>query len=650
MASFSLEDYGVIGNFTSAMLVNRVGAIDWACLPYLDSPSHFASVLDDSQGGKFQISPQGDFRSEQRYLQRTLVLETLFETPFGRAVLTDWMPLGETSANEPVLYRQIDVVEGKVNWVLSCAPRFDYGMTPSEVEFHGAREGEHRSSGTSRAWSPRRVLFRGSQSGQIAQLFSSTPLNYSIQKNTAEARMTLSAGESVLFAWCWGRRTEAPAFVSLKDTVEQWRKLAHRCVTSGCPFAGPWHDTITRSGLYLKLLIAPYSGSIAEAATTSIPGTIADRGEHHPPNSETFASRNWDYRYAWITHGAFAMQALSSLGYRNEAKNHFSWLSEIIVRDGAENLQAVYTLDGGKILPERELNHLKGFHNSKPVRVGNESSSQFRLDIYGHVLLAADSYFREWGTLPEGLWPQLASIADLVCQAWRRPDFGPWELRTKPEHYVASKVMCWAALDRAVFLAKKLNEPVPTRWLDEMKILHRTTCDQGFDSTRQSFVRAFGDQELDASCLWIPIVGFLPYDDPRVQGTVNAILLELSDGVLIRRYRGQDGLSGQDGAHLISSFLLVSVLALCGRVDEASDRLAELCTYATHLGMFGEQIDVALEETSGNFPSATAHLALINAVLYVGAARGRHIPTFLVGTRGAATRSVFRSGRETKIA
>jgi GH15 family glucan-1,4-alpha-glucosidase len=640
MGSFSLEDYGVIGNFSSAVLINRVASIDWACLPYLDSPSHFCAILDDVKGGRFQISPQGDFRSEQRYHQRTLVLETLFETPFGKGVITDWMPLEDSQSNEPLIYRQMDMIEGKINWALNCSPRFDYASTPCEVEFHGEREAEDRRLGMSKVWSSNRVLFRGNQPGQIAQLFSSIPLKYDIHRNSAEAKFSLSAGESVMFVWAWGRRTETPPFQSFQETLEQWRKLAHTCSATGCVFAGPWHDAITRSGLFLKLLIAPYSGSIAEAVTTSIPGIVAPYGapSQRTPGSDHNSARTWDCRFAWVNNGVMAMQALVALGYRNEAKNHFCWLSEIIMRDGIERLQPVYTLDGGRMLAERELDHLKGFHGARPVRVGNESSGQFHLDIYGHLMLSADLYLQESGTLPEGLWRELVNIADLVCQAWRRPDYGPWQSRSKPEHYVSSKVMCWAALDRAVSMARKLKEEVPHRWIEEMKILHRTICEQGFNPTMGSFVRAFGDTTLDSSCLWMALTGFLPLEDPRMVGTLDAIMAELSEGVLMRRYRVDDGVPGKDGPHIQSSFLLASVLALYGRADEASDRLAELCTFATHLGIFGEQVSPDLQENSGNFPSSTAHISLINAALYVGAARGRQIPTNLLGTQNSSFR------------
>lgn len=628
MPTLSIDDYGIVGNYTSAALVNRLGSIDWCCFPFLDSPSHFAAILDQNIGGKFQICPQGDFRSEQRYLQRSLVLETLFETPFGRGILIDWMPLQSSGSSEPLIYRQLEVIEGKISWVLSCDPRFDYGETPAEAEFHGARQSENSKPGL---WSPNRLLFRGKMPGQIAQLFSSLDLDVTMIRRSAEARFTLSAGESALFAWAWGRRADAPVFQNYKESSETWRKMSHACQTSGCLFAGPWHDAVVRGGMYLKLLIAPYSGSVAEAVTTSLPGAV----ENGPD------SRTWDYRYAWIRNSGFVLQGLAALGLNDEAKNYFSWLSEIVIRDGVEMLQPVYTLDGGKVLPETELPHLKGFHGASPVRIGNDASSQFHLDIFGHVMMAADFYHRQWGALPDRLWQRLCEIADFVCNAWRRPDHGPWEIRGKPQHYIASKALCWAALDRACLIAKRMSQSIPHQWIDEMQILHRTICDQGFDSQKQSFVRSFGDSEVDASSLILSLIGFLPSDDFRIAGTLEALQSELSDGVLLHRFRPPEGVPDRDAPHLLSSFLFVANLALAGRVDEASDRMAELCSFASHLGFFGEQVDPVAQETSGNFPSATAHLMLINAALYIGASRGRALPIrYLFGSAAGRQRKV----------
>jgi GH15 family glucan-1,4-alpha-glucosidase len=595
MSSLLLSDYGMIGNQASSALVSRLGSIDWCCFPYLDTPSHFAALLDDNQGGRFQVMPQGDFHSEQRYLQRTHVLETLFETPHGRAILTDWMPMEEPLRRDPVIFRRLEMIDGTIHWQLNCAPRFGYGA-------HAASAEPHRGG----------ILFRGTEPDELAQIHSDgVKLEIAPSGSAAIAQFVLEAGGHAHFTWAWGRRAGLPDVPAPEATAEFWRAWAHRCPESGCPFAGPWHDAVTRSALVLKLLTSAHSGSIAEAATTSIPGIPG-------------TSRCWDYRFAWVRDGAIAIQALAHLGYRDESSEFFLWLSDLIARDGAEGLQPVYRLDGGKNLPEHELPFLAGYQGSRPVRIGNHSSRQFQLDLYGHILLAATEFYQIFGELPPGLWPRLREIADYVCQAWRRPDHGPWETRTKPEHYVASKALCWAALDRAVLLAWKLGDEVSPRWKEERAILHHTICLQGFDAELDAFTRAFGSRELDASALMLPMIGFLPFEDPRIQGTMNALQEKLSEGIVLHRYRpSADGLPGMDGTHLITSFLFVSCLALSGRADEASDRLAELCTYATPLGLFGEQLRMETGETTGNFPSAAVHLGLINAALYVGAARGK---------------------------
>lgn len=602
MGYLSLRDYGIIGNQNTAVIVSRRGSIDWCCLPFLDSPSHFGALLDDNLGGRFQIAPDGDFHSEQQYLQRTNVLETRFETPTGRAVLTDWMPTEECGGREPQLHRQLEVIDGKIRWTMSCMPRFAYGAESAQAE--RTRDG---------------ILFRGSLPGDIALLRCSIPSEIDSDGKMAVANFTLGAGQNARWTWSYGRHSKIEGFPSPESTVEFWRKGAHICDPSGCLFAGPWHDMVTRSSLLLKLMTTQFSGAIAEAATTSLPALAG-------------GSRNWDYRYSWVRDTALAVQALSSLGYRKESDSLFGWLADIVTRDGAEGLQSVYSLDGGKYLPEQELTFLSGYAGSRPVRIGNLSARQFQLDIYGHVLLAAQQHFHNNARLPDGLWPKLAEIAEYVCQAWRRPDRGPWEVRSKPEHFVASKVLCWVTLDRAIWLAEALGAEIPNRWREERNILHNTICNQGFDPSLGAFVRSFGSRELDAAALMIPLVGFLPMEDDRVQTTINTIQTELSDGVLVHRARAIDGLPEFDGAHLLSSFWLVSCLALSGRTDEASDRLAELCSYATPLGLFGEQVDPITGNPVGNFPSASAHLALINASLYVGLSRKRRSPReFMLG-------------------
>jgi GH15 family glucan-1,4-alpha-glucosidase len=319
------------------------------------------------------------------------------------------------------------------------------------------------------------------------------------------------------------------------------------------------------------------------------------------------------------------IQALTNLGYRAEAKAHFNWIKEIVERDGAERLQPYYTLDGGRNLLERETPCFKEYSPNR----------QFQLDIYGHVLLTISEYYKIFGELPQGLWPKLVEIADYVCQAWRRPDFGPSGDVSRPEHFVVSKLFCWAALDQACWLARSLQQSPSSRWLSEKAILHRTICEQGFDPIKNSFLRSFGDHEMDSSVLWIPLLNFLPFDDLRVQGTIDCARSELSQGVLLRRSKAQ--LVDPSGERsmpldLWSSFLFIPCLALLGRVDEASDRLAELCTYTNSLGLFGDQIDLSQDKIPRSFPSSSAHFSLINAALYLGSARGRLKPlTPLVG-------------------
>jgi len=586
------SDYGVIGNQSSAALISRLGSIDWCCFPFLDSASHFASILDEAQGGRFQIRPQGDFRSEQHYRQRSHVLETTFETPFGRGKITDWMPLGSSACLDPILYRKVEMIEGRINWHIECVPRFNYGMRTAQAEYH-----------------PGGVLFRGGSPDELAQLSADVPLSISSDNTCVAGRFSLDVSRAARFAWSWGRRTGIPDFPEPDDTINGWRSWAHRCPPEDCPFAGPWHDAVTRSALTLKLLTTAFAGSLSEAVTTSIP--ILAGG-----------SRTWDYRYSWLCDSASAIEAWIALGYLPEAKAHFQWLAGIIERDGASNLQPVYTLDGGTLLPEHELGHLSGYQGSGPVRVGNASPNRFQLDVYGQAFLAVTAYHRTFQELPISLWPKLVEIADHVCQVWRRPDIGPWEVRSKPEHFVASKLMCWVALDRACSLATAIGKKQNPKWAHERELLHRTICDQGYDKSRKSFIRAFGDRAIDASTLLIPTVGFLPIDDPRVINTLHAVDRELSvKGAILRRHKASDGIDDPEGGHLWSSFLYVSCLALSGRLEEATDRMIELCSFATPLGLFGEQMDLTRGGTTGNFPSAAVHLASLNAALAIGTAR-----------------------------
>ena len=603
--SLALADYGLIGNETSSALVSRTGSIDWCCLPYLDSPSHFGSLLDETDGGKFQIAPVGDFRSEQRYLQRTHVLETLFETPFGRGVLTDWMPLDSQAASLPVIFRTLVMIEGRITWAVNCAPRFYYGGSPTQAECSGSS-----------------ILFRGGMPGELARLTSSHPLSLAPEGESASTRFELEASKRARFSWIWGRTTgEARRLVAPGSrppplepdplpTVEAWHEIAHRCREDGCAFAGPWHDCISRASLTLRLLATRYSGAIAESVAAF---STSARSPHSILNARVASTRN----------AAFTLQALLALELKQEAHAYFDWLAQVLLRDGSDSLQTNYSLDGGPILYEREGGtlSLSGFSGARTLRHPS-FTRKFQLDIYGQVILAAHSYQQAFGSLPEGLWVKIAELAEFVVQAWKRPDFGAGESRTRAEHFVMTKALCWAALDRACRLAEATGNECPAKWLSEKSIMHATLCSQGFDEERKTFVRAFGDAELDAGVLILPLLGFLPPDDPRIQGTLHALQANLAEGVLLYRAPAESG-GTPDTASTVHSLQLVSCLALSGRTEEASDRLAEICTYATPLGMLGEQINPRTGEMSGLFPSSSVLVALVNAGLYVGLARGK---------------------------
>lgn len=588
MSTSPLNQYGLIGNYTTSALVSRAGSVDWCCMPWVDSPSIFGALLDENRGGRFVISPEGEFRSEQRYHQRTLVLETLFETSDGgRGVLTDWMPMEDESSEIPMIRRRVDVLSGRVAWQLSCAPRFNYGSDAPQVEIAG----------------PGFFVFRGAGPDQLATLGTDLKIDMltSLKQGgdrQVQSRFVLESGQSAHFVLCWGRRNRplplSGPSVNPRATIDSWQSWAHRCPPEGCELRGPWHDTIVRASLALRIL-----GT--ESVTTS---------------ASLNSARNWDYRYFWIRDTQASIRSLHQLGHATEARRIFARVAQVARRDGAAGLQAVYRVDGGRILPESELNFLSGYRGSRPVRVGNLSSQLFQLDVYGHVLLAAEEFHKLYGPLPEDLWPTIADIADLVSQAWRRPDHGPWESRLKSEHFVASKALSWAAIDRACRLGEALGKRIPKRWRDERQTLHRTICAQGYDDERRCFVRSFGDRDIDSSALILPLIGFLPWEDSRIQNTLLTLQAELSvGGSLVLRDRSTPG------PFLLPSLKMVSCLAQSGHVNEASDRLAELCSYASSLGMFAEQVDPTSGELTGNLPCASVHVALIQAGWDVAQAR-----------------------------
>jgi len=591
-----INDYGIIGNLGSCAIVGLDGAIDWACLPHLDSPALFFSILDDKSGGIFQISPVDEYESTQEYEKHTAILETAFTTSTGEALVMDFMPLSPHTGGEglerPVIYRVVKGVRGEVDMQVLFRPRFEYGReeTNLEVTDDGIRAKGDKDYITLSS----RVLFAEAD-------------------GEAAARIAVKEGDEVVFILAFNEEFASDVDVdAVHDTTATvWRDWAHRCGEGPCVYGGPWHEMVVRSAITLKLLTHRHTGSVAAAATASLPEEIG--GE-----------RNWDYRFAWLRDASFTVQALNTLGHTKEAMAFLNWFQGIIAAHAdPSEIQIMYGLHGERELSELELLHLDGYKGSRPVRIGNGAAGQRQLDVYGEVLDAAYELTRYGGELAPKDWPFIRSLADYVVTVWQEEDAGIWEVRGGSRHFVYSKVMCWVALDRAVKLCECLgHDEERARWTSEAEAIKEKVLSEGYSEKAGAFVQSFGSDTLDASNLLIPLVGFLPFTDARVQSTIEATIKGLSNGIFVHRYKGDDGLSGSEGAFLLCSFWLIDCLTLSGRVDEARGMFEKLMGLSNHLGLFSEEIDPATGDFLGNFPQAFTHIGFINSALYLGKAAG----------------------------
>lgn len=591
--------YGLIGNLETCALVGNDGAIDWCCVPYLHSPSVFAAILDSERGGSFTIQPAGSFDAVQRYQPGTNVLKTEFTTDTGTAVLTDFMPmLSEDPAapfSEPWIFRRVSCLDGAMAVDATFEPRFDYARARTMVE---SIDGV--------------TVARGN--GEHVSL--NTPSELEIDGNTARGRHQLSSGETAWYTLQYGQRKRPDSIDPerlLERTRRYWRSWVHDCPESGCPFEGPFHDIVTRSELVLKLLMHHRTGAIAAAPTTSLPEAIG-------------GTRNWDYRFSWIRDAAFTIQALYKLGHSQETTAYFDWCLDIIHSgsDTFQPFQPMFGLQGETQLTEETLDHLSGYRDSAPVRIGNAARSQLQLDVFGELVLALYETSQYGETITEATWETVRDVVEYVCTLWDKRGAGMWEVRSEPEHFVHSKVMCWVALDRGIKMATEQGFDAPLEhWQAVRSQIRETVIERGFNESINSFVRSFeADQSLDASALRIPVVGFLPFDDPRIQGTIEAVRDRLTtpDG-LVYRYEGTDGLPGGEGTFVLCSFWLVDCLALSGRVEEAEHLFETILQHANPLGLLSEEILPETGELLGNYPQAFSHLGLINSALYIQAAR-----------------------------
>jgi GH15 family glucan-1,4-alpha-glucosidase len=588
-----IADYAVIGDGRTVAMVSRDGSVDWLCLPSLDSPSVFAAVLDADRGGRFELGPDVAARAERRYLPGTNVLETTFTTEQGAVRVTDalTLPNGDLGPARE-LARRIDGLEGRVPMRWSITPAFGYGAVTPRIGRRGR---------IPVAVGGRDALAVCSWEAGVAQIEDGTI------SGSFEARASCSA----LIALCAAH--QEPLVFPAREHVERrldattayWRRWSAQRA-----YEGPWCDAVIRSALALKLLVYAPSGAIAAAATASLPEEIG--GE-----------RNWDYRFSWVRDSAFTLEALLRLGCPREADAFFWWLLHASQLTHPR-LQVLYRLDGGERAPERTLD-LDGYRGSRPVRVGNAAAEQTQLDIYGDLLQTALIYAEAGGRLDRETGRRLAGVADLVCELWRRPDAGIWEVRSRPLHFTHSKMMCWVALDRALRLSNAGHLPAghTSMWRDEALAVRDFIETRCWSGRLGSYTRHAGGEELDASLLLGVLLDYESTDTGRLSATVDAIRRELGHGPLLSRYSGDDGLEGGEGAFLCCSFWLADALGRLGRLDEASELMEQLVALANDVGLYAEEVDPDSNELLGNMPQGLVHLALINAAVSIAEASGR---------------------------
>jgi GH15 family glucan-1,4-alpha-glucosidase len=583
----------VIGNTHTVALVSRFGSIDWLCMPRFDAPSCFGALLDSEQGGYWSIAPDGDVVSiERSYWDDTLVLETTFVTGDGRVSVVDLMPVhegtdprgrGTIGAHDAVL-RIVRGISGRVPVAFALTPRFEYGSAEPWI---------HRSDGLTVA-----------TAGPSA-LDLQSPVAVEIDGWFVRATLTVEEGDEFPFLLCYRGSHETsrdePALDRWKDLVDGtrsfWTGWAGRCTYDGFR-----RDQVVRSLVTLKALIYSPTGGIVAAPTTSLP-------------EQPRGSRNWDYRYCWLRDATLATEVLLETGYKHEAAEWHDWL----IRAGKGNvheLQAMYSATGERHVPETQVDWLAGYEGSKPVRVGNSAAGQFQLDTYGEAM---DLFHvaRRAGIDPEGAWQFQRELADVLCERWQEPDNGIWEFRGRRRHFVHSKVMAWVALDRAVRAVEESGKAGPAdRWVATRDQIYSEVMDRGISRTRGCFVMSFGSEEVDASLLRLPLVGFVPADDDRMVATIDAIESDLLQDGLVRRYRTgkvDDRLPTGEGAFFMCTYWLVACLVLLGRDDRAEEIFTGALDKANDLGLFSEQYGGG--RLLGNFPQAISHFSMITAAL-----------------------------------
>ncbi|MBE7212700.1 MAG: glycoside hydrolase family 15 protein [Gluconacetobacter diazotrophicus] len=599
-----IEDYALIGDCTSCALVGRNGSIDWLCWPRFDSAACLAALVGADENGRWILAPKGGGTStERRYRDGGMVLETVFAATGeggdrGEVAVIDFMPVNNAA---PTIVRIVEGRAGRVEMESELLLRFDYGTSVPWVTRLDATDGG--DPGMAAVAGPAMVVLR-----------TGAPLEGEDLRTVS--RFTVEQGQRVAFAMSWGPSHRKPpppvdADEALRKTEAFWSDWVGKC-----PYEGKAADLVKRSLLTLKALTFEETGGIVAAATTSLPEQLG-------------GPRNWDYRFCWLRDSTLTLSALMTGGYFAEARRWRDWLQRAVA-GSPEQLQIMYGIGGERQLMEWEVEWLGGYENSKPVRVGNAAAGQLQLDVYGEVLAAA--YIGRKGRLRDERtgWSMETALLAHLETIWIEPDEGMWEVRGGRRHFVVSKAFCWMAFDRAVRSVEEFGLPGPVkRWRELRDRIHADVCEKGFDQNKNSFVQAYGSKGLDAGLLLLPVIGFLPPDDPRMVGTIEAVEKELLQDGFVLRYRtdeAQDGLSGDEGAFLACSFWLVDAYVTLGRLDEAEALFDRLCGLANDLGLLAEEYDVARKRQVGNFPQAFSHLALVNAA--------RHLSDGVVSSRG----------------
>jgi GH15 family glucan-1,4-alpha-glucosidase len=587
MAAMSLpiEDYAMIGDLHTAAIVGRDGSIDWLCLPHFDSGACFARMLGTDDHGYWKIAPTSPVtETRRRYRDGTLVLETEMDCAEGTIRITDCMPIRETY---PQVVRMVEGVRGTVPVRMDLSIRFDYGLSIPWVTRIGANN-----------------LLTATAGPDSVALWTRAETHGEDLRTVSE--FSIHEGQQVPYILTWFPSHEVPPhptdpWFTIATTESWWRMWS-----AACTYQGEYADAVLRSLITLKALTYGPTGGIVAAATTSLPEALG-------------GNRNWDYRYCWLRDATLTLESLMRGGYHEEAMAWRDWLLRATAGDPSK-LQIMYGASGERRLEEWEVDWLPGYEGSAPVRIGNAAAGQYQLDVYGEVMSALFSASQTDGVHSRAIWDLQRKLVEFLEVGWKLPDDGIWEVRGPRRHFTHSKVMAWVAVDRAVRTMEEWPDlPGPVdKWRALRDEIHAEVCEKGFNVEKQAFTQYYGCDQLDASILMMPLVGFLPAKDPRVVSTVEAVQRELmDDGGFVLRYRttddgSVDGLTGREGAFLACSFWLADCLHMIGRVDEATALFERLLSLRNDLGLLAEEYDAVAGRQVGNFPQAFSHVSLVN--------------------------------------